>query len=171
MKNAVYQLIDNFTLFYYSFLKNGCTDEEFWSHQLNNPSINTWLGLSFERVCFRHEKQIKIKLGISGIQTEISSWYCKKDNEKGLLGSQTDLLIVRKDQVINLCEMKYSGAQYTLSKEDDEKMRNRINDLRIASEGRYAIYPTLITTYGVLDNKYSGEIQAAVVMDDLFKGV
>lgn len=167
-KNAVYQLIDNYTLFYYSFLADGTNDEQFWSHQLNNPAINSWMGLSFERVCLRHEKQIKMKLGISGVQTEVCSWYCKEDKEKGVRGSQIDMLIARKDQVINLCEMKYGTSQYTLKKEDDEKIRTRISDLQNVTGTKYAIYPTIITTYGLIDNKYSGEIQSVIVMDDLF---
>lgn len=31
-----------------------------------------------------------------------------------------------------------------------------------------AIYPTLITTYGVVENSYSQELQSVVTMDDLF---
>ena len=51
------------------------------------------------------------------MQTEVNSWYCKADDEKGVRGSQIDMLIIRKDQVINLCEMKFSASQYTLKKE------------------------------------------------------
>ena len=78
------------------------------------------------------------------------------------------MLIVRKDQVINLCEIKYAGAQYTLKKEDDEKLRNRISDLQTVAGKKYAIYPTVITTYGLVENKYSGDIQSVIVMNDLF---
>lgn len=167
-KNAIYQLIDNFTLFYYQFLRNGTTDEHFWSNQLNTPKVNTWMGLAFERVCLRHEKQIKFKLGISGIQTETGAWYCKEDKDRGIQGSQVDLLIERKDRVINLCEMKYSNSHYTFTKGDDEKMRRRINDIQIATDTKYAIFPTLITTFGLIENSYSGEIQSLITMDDLY---
>ena len=64
-KNAMYQLIDNFTLFYYQFLKDFSTDENFWSHKINTPLTNNWKGLTFERICLEHIKQIKFKLGIS----------------------------------------------------------------------------------------------------------
>lgn len=43
-KNAIFQLIDNFTLFYFKFLKNAPTDEHFWTNQVNTPLINNWLG-------------------------------------------------------------------------------------------------------------------------------
>ena len=168
-KNAVYQLIDNFTLFYYQFMKDEPKDEHFWSNQLNTPAINTWQGYAFERVCLEHIAQIKQKLGISGVFTDINSWYCKTDKEKGIKGAQIDLLIVRKDQVINLCEMKYSRSEYTVSGEDDESIRNKIADLIKVTGTKYAIYPTLITTYGMVDNSYAGIIQSVITMDDLFE--
>lgn len=167
-KNSVYQLIDAFTLFYYSFLEKRPKDEHFFTNQINTPLLNTWKGLAFERVCLLHINQIKHKLGISGVYTDVNAWYCKADDEKGLSGSQIDLLIVRKDQVINLCEMKYSNTNYTITQSDDENIRKKINDLIIQSNTRYAIYPTLVTTYGLIDNMYSGNIQSVIAMDDLF---
>ena len=167
-KNALYQLIDNYTLFYYSFLEKYPTDENFWTNQINTPRLNNWMGLAFERVCLEHVKQIKMKLGISGVYTEVNSWYCKKDDEKGLFGSQIDLLIVRKDQVINLCEMKYSDTEYTIKKETDESIRKKISDLRNGTKSKFAIFPTIITTYGLVENSYSLNIQSVITLDDLF---
>ena len=167
-KNAVYQIIDNYTLFYYQFLAKHPTDEHFWTNQINTPAINTWQGLAFERVCLEHIKQMKQKLGISGVQTEVNSWYCKPDLDKGIKGAQIDLLIVRKDQVINLCEMKYSNAEYMITDNVDSDIRNKINDFQQVTNSKYAIYPTLVTTYGLVDNSYSGNIQAVITLDDLF---
>ena len=167
-KNALYQLIDNYTLFYYSFLEKYPTDENFWTNQINTPRLNNWMGLAFERVCLEHVKQIKMKLGISGVYTEVNSWYRKKDDEKGLFGSQIDLLIVRKDQVINLCEMKYSDTEYTIKKETDESIRKKISDLRNGTKTKFAIFPTIITTYGLVENSYSLNIQSVITLDDLF---
>ncbi len=167
-KNAVYQLIDNFTLFYYQFMEHEPNDESFWSNQINTPTVNTWLGLAFERVCLEHIKQIKQKLGISGVKTDVNSWYSKEDAKLGIKGSQIDLLIVRNDQVINLCEMKYSNTEYTFTEKDDLSLRTKTSDLLNGTKTKYAIYPTLITTYGLVDNGYSGTIQSVVTMDDLF---
>ena len=167
-KNAIYQLMDCFTLFYFKFLKSQPTDEHFWTNQINTPLVNTWMGLAFERVCMEHIEQIKVKLGISGVLTEVNSWYCKADLDNGVFGSQIDMLIVRKDQVINLCEMKYSQSEYTITEKVDRKIRNKINDLITVSGTKYAIYPTIITTYGLVENSYSQEVQSVVTMDDLF---
>lgn len=167
-KNAIYQLMDCFTLFYFKFLKSQPTDEHFWTNQINTPLVNTWMGLAFERVCMEHIEQIKVKLGISGVITEVNSWYCKADLDNGVFGSQIDMLIVRKDQVINLCEMKYSQSEYTITEKVDRNIRNKISDLITISGTKYAIYPTIITTYGLVENSYSQEVQSVVTMDDLF---
>lgn len=167
-KNSIFQLIDNFTLFYYKFLQTYPTDEHYWANQINTPALNNWLGLAFERICLEHINQIKMKLGISGVHTEVNSWYCMANSEKGIFGSQIDLLIVRDDQVINLCEMKYSGTNYTIKQEDDEAIRNRISDLINVTKTRCAVFPTLITTYGLADNGYASNIQSVVTLDDLF---
>ncbi len=167
-KNAVYQLIDNFTLFYHQFISKEPNDEHFWSNQINTPAVNTWQGLAFERVCLEHIDQIKKKLGILGVYTDINSWYCKKDDSKGIRGAQIDLLIVRKDQVINLCEMKYANSEYTLSESDDANIRNKIASFVESTKTKYAIFPTLITVYGLVENAYAGNVQSVVTVDDLF---
>ena len=65
-------------------------------------------------VCLEHIPQIKKALGISGVSTTVNAWKCNKDIEKGIKGSQIDLLIVRKDQTINVVEMKYSDSSFTV---------------------------------------------------------
>ena len=167
-KNAVYQLSDCFTLFYYKFLSQHPTDNNYWSNQINTPAVNAWCGLAFERVCMLHVDQIKQKLGIAGVSTEIKSWYCKADPDRGLLGSQTDLLIVRRDNIINLCEIKYSEHEYAFTQHEQIKMQHRIHDVSIQAKNKYAIHPTLIASGGLLENLYSSEIQAVVTLNDLF---
>ena len=168
-KNSVYQLMDFYTLFYYKFLAEEPTDGHFWTNQINMPAVNTWMGLAFERVCLAHTGQIKRKLGISGVLTEVNSWYCKPDPEEGIFGSQIDLLLVRKDQVINLCEMKYSATEVTITAKTDRSIRNKISDLILSTGTKYAIHPTLVTTYGLTESSYAGNIQAVITMEDLFQ--
>ena len=115
-----------------------------------------------------HINQIKESLGIRGVSTECNSWYCKKDLDKGINGSQIDLLIVRKDQIINLCEMKFSGIEYTITDKVMESINNKISDLRLVTKTKYAIHPTLITPFGVKDNSNKLSVQAIITLDDLF---
>ena len=166
-RNCLYQLIDNFTLFYFNFLENKPNDKHFWQNSIGSAKVTSWKGLAFERVCLQHIDQIKDKLGISAVLTNVCSWYCKKDAEKGLKGCQIDLLIVRADQVINLCEMKYSVSDFTITKSVDENIRNKVNDLKTATKTKYAIHKTIITTYGLEKSMYSDEIQSVVTAEDL----
>ena len=168
-KNSIYHLIDNFTLFYYQFMEKRVSDPNYWSGRINTPGINAWLGLANERVVLRHVPQIKRKLGISGIGTEEYSWYAAPDKEKGMPGAQIDLLIVRRDRVINLCEIKYSLSEYQMTKKDDEDMRRKISVFTQSTRTRNAIFPTLITNVGLVENSYAMNIQATIILDDLFE--
>ena len=166
-RGDMFQLMDNFTLFHYKFLKNKPSDEHFWENMVNSPTKNAWCGLAFEHVCLEHIPQIKAALGISGVQTEVSAWSCEQDEEKGIFGSQIDLLIARKDQVINLCEMKFSGDEYALDEAVDRSIRHKVGDFIALSKTRSAIHVTLITPYGVRRNAYAGNVQAEITAEDL----
>ncbi|MGM9787561.1 MAG: ATP-binding protein [Candidatus Cryptobacteroides sp.] len=102
-KGAIYQLSDYYTMFYFRFIKDYYgRDEHFWSNSVDNQSRRVWEGLTFERLCKDHIKQIKQKLGISGVLSDESSWVIKEDEEKGISGSQIDLIIDRRDYVVSL---------------------------------------------------------------------
>ena len=167
-RNSLYQLLDNYTLFYYKFLRGNISDENFWQNQINTPTINSWSGFAFEKVCLEHIPQIKKALGISGVYTEINSWHCVKNEEEGIFGSQIDLLIVRKDQVINVCEMKYSSMEYYVDSQFDKDQKRKISDFLKLTKTKYAIHSTLVTTYDVLENTYSRELQSIITAKDLF---
>lgn len=162
--NGLYQLTDFFTIFHNTFLTRPINDEHYWSHNLQTPLMNTWLGLAFERVCMAHIPQIKRCLGIDRIGTEYYSWRSKTSEN----GSQIDLLIERADRIINLCEIKYSTTPYSIDKSEEMKLRIRQSDFAEETGTKYAIFPTMITTYGIRKNAYSGYIQAEVTLDDLF---
>ena len=137
---------------------------------LSDENVTKWAyNAAFERVCLEHVSQIKKALGISGVQTNVNSWKCEANPDKGLLGSQIDLLIIRKDQVINVCEMKYSESDYVPDLAFDKAMRRKIADLQQATKTKFAIHSTLVTTYDVEENSYYGNIQSIVTGEDLFR--
>ena len=166
---AVIQLIDNYTLFYFKFLENPPTDRKYWEKTIDSPARRAWTGLAFERVCLQHSEQIRKKLGITGVLTDECSWRCTSDSEKGIYGSQIDLVIDRKDRVVNLCEMKFSALEYVITKEYDRKLKEKISDFKIATKTKSSIHLTLVTTYGLEQNKYAGHIQSIVTAKDLFQ--
>ncbi len=168
-KGAMYQIVDSFVIFYYAFLDKASNDDNFFQNLFNTPSVSTYFGFAFERVCLLHINQIKEKLGIRGVYTECNSWYCKRDDDLGINGSQIDLLIVRKDQIINLCEMKFSNVPFTVTDKVMSSINNKINDLRIATKTKYAIHPTLVSPFGLKDNANALSIQSVITLDDLYK--
>ena len=64
--------------------------------------------------------------------------------------------------------MKYSETEYMVDAKFDRDQKRKISDFLKKTETKYAIHLTLITTYGVEDNSYSGDIQAIITSDDLF---
>lgn len=166
---SVIQLVDNYTLFYFKFLENTQTDSKFWEKSIDSPGRKAWAGLAFERVCLQHSEQIRKKLGISGVLTDESSWKCKSDTDKGIYGSQVDLVIDRKDRVVNLCEMKYGMLEYVITKEYDRKLKEKVSDFKNVTKTRSSIHLTIVTTYGLKPNKYSGHVQSIVTAEDLFQ--
>ncbi len=167
-KNSLYQLIDNFTLFYFKFMegrKN--TDANYWSKIQMVPVFHTWSGLAFERICLLHSEQIKKALGISGVITNEYSWRTAATEEHP--SAQIDLLIDRSDKVINLCEIKYSDGPYTIDKKYMEHLRNKAALFRLLTKTRKGIALTMITSYGLVKNSYSmNSIHSQITADNLF---
>lgn len=160
---TLYQLIDPYSLFYLNFIKHSSPDDEhFWVNANETPAYRAWSGYAFEIVCLHHIPQIKKALGINGIQTSVASWYNK--------AAQIDLLIDRKDQVINLCEMKFSIHPFTITKKYADNLRNKIGTFKTVTNTRKTIFLTMITTHGITPNQYAYLAQNDLSMDVLFDG-
>ena len=166
--DTCYKLVDPFCLFYMKFVQGRTEiDPEFWMHNGTSPAVNAWRGFAFEEVCFYHILQIKKALGILGVSTTQSSWALRGDDDKE--GAQIDLLIQRKDNVVNLCEMKLYNEKFTVDKAYYQKMVYRQNLLAGRISRKSVIHNVLVTTEGLNYNEYSGIFQNVVVMDDLFE--
>jgi len=168
-KDTVFQLTDNYTLFYFKFIcENTRHDRNFWSHSLTKSLYAAWSGLAFERVCFQHVGQITKALGISGIGSNQFSWVYRPQNEKET-GVQIDMLLDRDDGVINLCEMKFSSSEYEINKSYDAELRRKARIFSDKAGTKKAVTTVMITTYGLVDNAYANNIQNQVTMEDLFE--
>lgn len=164
-KYQLFQLVDFYTLFYLSFIRNHKNDDEhFWLNSIDSARHRAWSGYAFEQVCTSHVTQIKNKLGITGVLTHVASWRSQKSDP----GAQVDLLIDRNDKVINLCEMKFANTEYVIDKKQDENLRNKKGTFIQETKTRKSVHLTMVTTYGIKQNEYAGSIQSEVKMDDLF---
>ena len=113
-KGMLYQLVDHFTLFHLAFIKGSSADDpDYWMKKHETQAFRIWRGYAFEQVCLSHVGQIKQALGIAGIITHVESWRSEQSDP----GAQIDLLINRNDMVISLCEMKFSDAEFIITKD------------------------------------------------------
>ena len=171
-KEALYQLADYYTAFYLHFVKdNYGRDEHFWSNSIDNPSRRVWEGLTFEQLCKDHIKQIKHKIGILGVLSEESSWFNVADEDRGIDDAQIDLLIERRDRVINLCEIKFYQEEFIIDKSYDMVLRNKVGNFIRATETKKSIQLTMVTTYGLRQGKYNSIVSNEVTLEDLFLNV
>lgn len=168
VRDILFQLTDAFTLFHFQYAaENKYQDESYWTNSLNSARYRAWSGIAFEMLCLNHIQQIKQALGISGIQSRACCWLSKK--EEGERGAQIDLLIDRADQTINLCEMKFSRGEYEIDRSDDETLSHKIDTFMRQTKTRKSLMLTLVTSFGLKKNKYSGQVQRLVTLEDLFK--
>ncbi|MBQ5724376.1 MAG: AAA family ATPase [Muribaculaceae bacterium] len=167
-KDAIYQLVDFYTLFYFKFiLENKRHDPNFWTKNAGSVLYNNWCGLAFERVCFAHIPQIKQALGIGGVVTNEYTWFVRKTDN--LPGAQIDLLLDRGDSTINICEIKYTiSSEYSLNEEEEIKILNRRERFIQETKTTKAVHLTLITTRGLMHNSHSDIFQNVIVADSLF---
>ena len=161
-----YKLVDNFCLFWLKFVEPNQADASFVNDNFTSDIMNSWKGVAFEQVCWNHIPQIKAALGISGVKTSISTWNVK--GEDGEPGIQVDLLIFRDDNIVNLCEMKFSSFSYSVDKNEETRLIQRVETLKKTLSPKQKAHLTLITSYGLHQGKHSGKIQKVITMDNLF---
>ncbi|OQY02731.1 MAG: ATPase [Bacteroidetes bacterium 4572_117] len=87
-------------------------------------------------------------------------------------GVQVDLIINRRDNIINLCEIKFSINPFIINKKYAGELRNKIGTFKAETGTRKSVFLTMLTTYGVKQNIFStGLFQNETKMDDLFIGI
>ena len=171
-KNKKYRLIDEYSLFYLKWNKEITSSKigfayQHWITLMNTQSYISWSGFSFESVCYNHIDNIANSLGISGILYSYSSWNYKPLNKEEQ-GVQIDLLIERPDNIINLCEIKYSKSEFVITKDYAKQLLYKKEKFIEISKTKKTIFITMITPYGIKNNKYKNIANRELTIDDLF---
>lgn len=168
-KDRVYRLIDMYSLFYLRFIRGNVSGlANAWQALSNDSKYLAWCGYAYENICLLHIAQILKKLGLSGTFTQVSSWYHKGNDE--IPGAQIDILIDRKDGVINLCEAKFTNKEFLIAKDYVAKLRRKRAVFEQVTKTKKSVVTTLITTYPAIQNThYLDEIYSEVLLEDLFK--
>ena len=160
-KKPVYQLVDFFTIFYFSFLDtDGDNGRNHWLRLQDMPIYTVWSGLAFERICFAHQQQIKNALGISGV---VSTTYGYRDSNM-----QIDMVIDRGDGIIDLCEMKFTKHKFTIDEAYDEILLTRKELFEKKIKNTKSVHLVMVTSNVITENSYSYDIQNSITANDLF---
>jgi hypothetical protein len=91
------------------------------------------------------------------------------DETTGRRGVQIDLLIDRSDDVIDLCEIKYAKDSYTITADYAEELARKRNVFQSVSGTKKAVHSVMVTTEGLTQNEYWGDVQAEIQLDDLYE--
>ena len=141
-------------------------ESDYWMHHMKESEIASWRGIAFEEVCMQHVQQIKMALQIAGVTSQESSLVVNGDDDTD--GMQIDLLIDRADDVVNVCEMKYSKTGYTITKSYAETLQKRIDTLERLQPDK-TFHLTFVTVNPIEHNSYSDIVKSAITADELFK--
>jgi uncharacterized protein len=165
-REIIYRLTDEYSLFYIHFIEPNKNSKDYWLKKFNTPTAKSWGGYAFETLCMKHISGIKQALGISGILTDESSFYKRKDEETE--GCQIDMLIDRADNAINICKMKYYDGQYSLTNQDIQNLQRKRNVFQQATNTKKQLFITLITSQGLEANNNSYLIDKHLDANALF---
>jgi uncharacterized protein len=166
-REMLYRISDFYTVFYFKFIKNTTLlDENNWINALESGRYQAWKGYAFEQVCLSHVRQIKRALGIQGVVSQAAAWQSSDIDAS----AQIDLLIDRKDRVINIFELKFSENPYTITQSYAAQLAQKISIFKEKTQTRKSISLTMLTPFGVQPNAYaSAMLQHNFTMDVLFE--
>jgi uncharacterized protein len=165
----IYCISDFYTLFYLKFIELAAKKpKDNWLDKIDDPEIKAWTDFTFEQVCMQHTAQIKEALKIGGVSSNNTTWQ-KKGTTK-TKGTQIDLIMDRRDRIINLCEIKFCNNPFSITKAYDLALRNKVGIFKETTKTNKAVFCTMITTFGLVKNQYSRSfVQNEIILDDLFK--
>lgn len=168
VRQSLYRLTDFYSLFYLTFIEPlGKSSQPDFTQLSDLPKWKIWSGYTFENICLMHVNQIRKALSIAGMATSVASFFAKPKD--GLPGAQIDLLIDRRDQSINICEIKFSALSYEVTKKDVDSLLNKKRVFQYHTKTKKHLFTTLITTMGVIENSNKvNHIDQVLTMDDLF---
>ncbi len=118
--------------------------------------------IPFESLCLEHTGPILHALGISGVRVDASAWRHPD--------AQIDLVLDRADDLITLCEAKFTDGPFTITKKYAAELRNKMALFREATGTRKGLRLVFLTSYGLRPNAYARElVDGVLTLEDLFR--
>ena len=136
-----------------------------WASFERTPAYYAWRGNAFEIACVNHVKEIKRALGVEAVETECFPW----SSSAAEPSVQIDLVIERKDQVTNICEMKFTDGEFSIDAAYEKELRRKVQAFRSESKTRNAVQLAMVCARGMKANAHSWDAACVVTADDLFR--
>ncbi len=176
-KGNYYRVTDEYTFFYFRWiepvkesLQIKALKSGYWEAMHNTPAWYSWSGLAFETICYNHLSQISTALELPAIAVA-DCWRYSPDKGEDDNGAQIDLLFDRQDDVITLCDIKYTKKPFVVDKSYAAAIQRKISVFQKQTGTDKQIFMALITANGINPSIYSEELISSVAtLDDLFEG-
>lgn len=164
-----YRLTDEYSVFYHRFIKpNPRYTKGMWQQLAEGQSYKTWAGYAFETLCQKHVDEIKRVLGIESVYTEISTLNVQADDAQQ--GFQVDLILDRKDNSVNLIEMKFHATPYKIDKAEYYKLLERKQLFRDYTKTKKQLFITYITPHGLASGPWRQEVvDSEMTIEEILK--
>lgn len=173
-RNSYVQLVDEYSLFYMAWIEPALGTisrinqaNGYWVEQSKSPSWKSWAGYAFESLCFKHLEPIRQALGIHS-SAAIGNWKYSPEKGSDEDGAQIDLLFDRHDDVITLCEMKYTAAPYKLTKSEAQTLLKKIEVFKKQTRTTKQVTIALVTAQEIHGTVYVQDVlSGSVTLKDL----
>ncbi|MCP4602900.1 MAG: AAA family ATPase [Proteobacteria bacterium] len=111
-----YRISDEFLQFHFRFIaphyQDIITGNLKATRTLSSENYRQWRGYAFERLCQKHAGHIADFLRFSAVDYQAGPWFQRTEDQSG---AQIDLMFIRGDGVLTVCELKYTYALKTAS--------------------------------------------------------
>ena len=106
-------------------------------------------------------------MGIGGIYSETAIWKSRGNSSND--AAQIDLVISRRDNSINLCEIKFYEKPFSVDKKYAAALLQKKYIFQQETKTRKHLFITLISSVGLRPNEHSiGLIDQQLALDHLF---
>lgn len=103
-----YKVTDDYLRFYFKFIQP-MEKKILSAHKIQTEfpaelrqSLNVWLGFAFENYCQKNALYLAEKMGFSNQVINFGPYFVRNDE-----GFQVDLVYLRSDKIITICEIKH----------------------------------------------------------------
>lgn len=174
-KDQYFKLIDEYSAFYLKWIESlkqkqtHLLSDNYWQNTRKTQSWKSWSGFAFERVCFKHARQIQKALNLYNTPCELSSWQYIPKRGSNKVGAQIDMLFNRDDDAITLCEIKYCDNILIFDKKIAREVAQKMAVFEDKAQTQKQLFIAVITTVGMKPNMWSEDlIHNVVTLNDLF---